>query len=50
MKLSDFKNPEFKHMSDMTLTEWVINGDHCPQVKIYLNEKILKCFSYQKNI
>lgn len=44
MKLSDFKNSDFKQMSEITLTEWVINGDHCPMVKIFLNERTNEVF------
>ena len=34
--MNDFK--KLKSLGNITLTEWAIKGDHCPDFEIYSNE------------
>lgn len=35
MKISDFTVTDFTYFEEIKLSEWVINGEHYPTVKIY---------------
>lgn len=35
MKLSDFEGEDFESHGKIKLSEWVINGEHYPEVEIY---------------
>lgn len=42
--MSDFANSDFNMLGEIHLSEWVINGDHYPNVKIYHNNVTNECY------
>lgn len=39
MNINDFKNAQFKELSEISLSEWVLGNEHYPKVKVYINEE-----------